>query len=467
MLSSVSCPCRAGVPCNPWPACSIVAAEPPCRDFPTGVEFGGSKAPFAGMSAEIPPAAGSEPLHTRAGQRGCSMTRCGRKTSIRPLHCSVAAATHRSPYASRRQSPMNTTALALARHRRLPWDHIRGLFNGFGYIVMLTVVLSFWSGLQQALVKLLAADWTGFIRLFLSIQWLNYWETLPGLLLIPLMVNLAPRAGPWRTLWILACSVPLWWWCLDFAAGVRFGWDWHSLGYVLNGFASAGLVVGVCFYHSDTRAAADSLARTQIQRASLDAELQRAQLRMLRTQIEPHFLFNTLSVVRALARNDRAATVEMLDNLLRYFEAASPRLHEGEAPLAQELQLVEAYLAIYRARMGPRLAYEVDAPDELAQERIPAMMLLTLVENAVKHGVGPTVEGGRIRVSAVREGGALLLKVADSGRGMAVLHGHGTGLANIRQRLLMMYGTGAVLSLRPTKPRGMVASVSLPLRGVP
>ena len=184
----------------------------------------------------------------------------------------------------------------------------------------------------------------------------------------------------------------------------------------------------------------------------------------MRAQIEPHFLFNSLSVVRALARNDRGATVDMLDNLLRYFEAASPRLHDGEVPLVQELQLVEAYLAIYRARMGPRLAYRVDVPDELAQERIPAMMLLTLVENALKHGVGPAVEGGCIGVSAVRTGDTLLLKVADSGRGMAVRHGSGTGLANIRERLLMMYGSRAVLSLRAAEPRGVVASVLLPLR---
>ncbi len=95
------------------------------------------------------------------------------------------------------------------------------------------------------------------------------------------------------------------------------------------------------------------------------------------------------------------------------------------------------------------------------------MMLLTLVENAVKHGVGPAVEGGRIHVSAARERDALVLKVADSGRGMSVRHGHGTGLANIRQRLLMMYGTTAVLSLRSAEPCGVVASVSLPLRLFP
>ena len=345
------------------------------------------------------------------------------------------------------------------------WDRIRGLYNGFGYIVMLSVVLSFWGGLQQALLKLLAADGIGFIRLFLSIQWLDYWEDLPGVLLIPPMVNLAPRAGPGRVAWILwlqRAAVVVVSACRGrsfVSDGTCARWATSSTALPVPGWwwACASTI-------SDSRAAADSLARTQIKRARLDAELQGAQLQLLRAQIEPHFLFNSLAVVRALARNDRAATVDMLENLLRYFEAASPWLHEGEVPLAQELRLVEAYLAIYRARMGRRLTYSVDAPDGLAQQRVPAMMLLTLVENALKHGVGPAVEGGCIRVSATRERDALLVKVADSGRGMDVRDGHGTGLANIRQRLLMMYGTKAVLLLRSAEPHGVVASVLLPLR---
>jgi LytS/YehU family sensor histidine kinase len=225
--------------------------------------------------------------------------------------------------------------------------------------------------------------------------------------------------------------------------------------------------VGVCAYHSYSREAADSLLRVRIGTTKMTAELQRAQLQLLRAQIEPHFLFNTLSVVRALARNDRAATIEMLDKLIHYFAAALPKLRENEVPLAEEMRLIDAYLAIYSARMGTRLAYDIALPDDLMQVTVPSMILLTLVENAVKHGVSPAVEGGSIRISAVTERGQLRLAVADSGRGLDLRHGHGTGLANIRQRLLMMYGPAAVRSLKPAQPRGVVASILMPAHSRP
>ena len=112
--------------------------------------------------------------------------------------------------------------------------------------------------------------------------------------------------------------------------------------------------------------------------------------------------------------------------------------------------------------MGSRLSYEVKLPDSLASVSIPTMMLLTLVENALKHGINPVIEGGFIKVSASRQGEALLLKVADSGRGMSVRHGRGIGLANVRQRLVLLYGDAAYLSLAHAEPRGVVATISIP-----
>ncbi len=344
----------------------------------------------------------------------------------------------------------------------MSWDRVRGLYNGFDYVLALTLIQDVWWQLQAGLPDLMGGHLQAFAKTFFVSFWWCAVSMIPGPVLIPPIVNLAPRTGWRRVVYLFVAVIPMSWWCLSVVDGVKFGWNWASLGYALNGFVTTGLVVVVCAYHSYSREAADSLLRTQIKRTNLTAELQRAQLRLLRAQIEPHFLFNTLSVVRALSRNDGPATVAMLDNLIHYFEGALPRLRANEVTLAQEMQLVDAYLAIYRARMGTRLSYEIALPRHLAQARIPSMMLLTLVENALKHGVGPAVEGGLVRVSATRVDESLRLVVADSGRGLDLRVGRGSGLANIRQRLLMMYGSEAMLSLKPAEPRGVVATISIP-----
>jgi two-component sensor histidine kinase len=367
--------------------------------------------------------------------------------------------------APRREAHVNTEAIALAHRNRLSWDRLRGLYNGVGYVVAVSLFLDVWWSLQYAMPQLVAGHGHDFLRSWFAAAAQELYGMIPGPILVPIVVNLAPRAGVARVAYLFAAAIPMGWWCLSVAGNVSFGWNWSSLGFLLDGLLTTSLVVGVCAYHTYSREAADSLMRSQIERTRLTAELQRAQLRLLHAQIEPHFLFNTLSVVRALARTDRAATVVMLDNLIRYFAAALPRLRDSNVPLAQELQLVEAYLAIYRARMGTRLEYEIVAAEDLAQARVPSMALLTLVENALKHGVTPSVEGGFIRVSAARDAETLRLVVADSGRGLELRQGRGVGLANIRQRLRMMYGASATLSLKPAEPRGVVASICIPVQG--
>jgi two-component sensor histidine kinase len=357
---------------------------------------------------------------------------------------------------------VNTNAIALP-HQRITWDRIRGLYNGFGYVLALSLIQNLWWSLEGVLPALLSGRVHEAGQNFSTAVWMTVISMIPGPTLVPVLVNLAPRAGPGRLAYLFLAVIPMGAWCLYVGEGVRLGWDLPSIGHALEAVVTTSLVVGVCAYHSYSRETADSLLRTQITSTTLAAEMQRAQLRLLRAQIEPHFLFNSLSVVRALARNDRAGTVSLLDNLIRYFEAALPKLSDSEVPLAQELELVDAYLAIYRARMGTRLDYEIVVPEDLAERRVPSMMLLTLVENALKHGVSPAVAGGVIRVSAAREHRSLRLVVADSGRGIDLRHGRGAGLANVRQRLLMMYGPAATLSLRPAEPQGVVASIVLPV----
>jgi Histidine kinase len=359
---------------------------------------------------------------------------------------------------------VNTYAGSIALPRRVfpTWDRIRGLYNGVGYVLLLCVVLDLWWTIQASIPYLGKVSALQFIAGFARYAVVVGNSLALGPVIVPLVVNLAPRTG-WRRLLVLLLGViPMSWWCLVVVEGIHFGLNWPSVGFALDGLLTTGIATGVCAYYSYSREAADSLLRIRIGQTVIAAELQRAQLKLLRAQIEPHFLFNTLSVVRALARSDRRATVEMLDNLIRYFAAALPKLSGNEVPLMQEMQLIDAYLAIYRARMGARLTYAIELPEELSQVPVPSMILLTLVENALKHGVNPSVEGGTIRISAESERGWLRLAVSDSGRGLELRQGHGAGLANIRQRLLMMYGSEALLSLGPVEPRGVVASILMP-----
>jgi hypothetical protein len=210
-------------------------------------------------------------------------------------------------------------------------------------------------------------------------------------------------------------------------------------------------------------ATAGALLRVEIDGINADARLRDASLRVLQAQVAPHFLFNTLANVRRLAQLDRKAAAAMLGDLVEYFSVTLARRDTPRATLAEEARLVDAYLRIHRVRMGSRLAYEIDVPTNLARVQIPSMMLLTLVENAIKHGLNPLAEGGFVRLRAERRGAELHLEVADNGRGLAAAEGHGTGLSNVRARLAILYGTRAALEVAAGEPRGFVAKVSLPL----
>lgn len=225
----------------------------------------------------------------------------------------------------------------------------------------------------------------------------------------------------------------------------------------------AALVVSIYEFHRHGVRAMEEAFRTRAGRVALDAELTRMQLQLLRAQVEPHFLFNTLANLRRLYGLDPAAGRELLHSLRQYLTASLPGLRAEHSSLRNEAALVGAYLDIFRVRMGARLKYEIAFPPELLDVSVPPMMLLTLVENAIEHGLAPLPEGGSLRLSAQVRDRTLELCVADSGRGMGEGSGHGTGLANIRARLAAAYGTAAGLSLSHNQPRGVSALLRLPL----
>ena len=203
--------------------------------------------------------------------------------------------------------------------------------------------------------------------------------------------------------------------------------------------------------------------RAEVDREALEREMQAARLQVLQAQIEPHFLFNSLANVRRLLRTDGVAGRAMLADLLRYLESALPRLREDQPTLEREVEIVRAFLGVHQVRMGERLKVDFDVPPSLGKRVVPPMMLITLVENALKHGLQPLLEGGAIRVAATSGPTTLRVQVEDTGRGLGSSLGAGTGLTNIRARLRSMYGAGAELSLRVNEPRGVVATIELPL----
>ena len=190
-----------------------------------------------------------------------------------------------------------------------------------------------------------------------------------------------------------------------------------------------------------------------------------AKLSALQAQVEPHFLYNTLASVQALTEVDPAKANEMTGHLIQYLRNALPKMRESVSTVGQEVELARAYLNILQMRMGKRLSFEIDMPAELAEAPFPPLMLPSLVENAIKHGLEPQREGGTVRISAAKEGGRLRVVVADTGRGFPESPGAGVGLANIRERLAALYGAAASLKLEANTPQGVVATIEVPAEG--
>lgn len=219
----------------------------------------------------------------------------------------------------------------------------------------------------------------------------------------------------------------------------------------------------------------DMAAREASERAqheSMERRLAEAELAAMQAQIEPHFLFNTLGSVEALIEIDPPRAARTQRSLIEYLRAAMPQMRAAGAnnTLGQQAELSRAFLEIMKVRMEERLEYQFDIPDGLSSAEFPPMMLQTLVENSIKHGLEPKAAGGRIEVSAAIHHGKLRVSVADTGVGMssgaAATAGDGIGLANVRERLKLMFGEQAGLSFEAPPTGGTRAVIELPYRSV-
>lgn len=233
----------------------------------------------------------------------------------------------------------------------------------------------------------------------------------------------------------------------------------------------AGLVVGLIY--SVFMVSVIRYRRQQLQQRNEELEIQAredrlvrsltdAKLKLMQAQVEPHFLFNTLSTVKQLAEPKAPEAAQLTGNLITFLRAGLSGLRGDQATLGAEVDMAAAYLAIMQTRMGERLRFSVEVPAGLRDVRVPPAMLISLVENAIKHGLEPSPRGGTVRITAERQGDDLIITVADTGLGMSDIPGGGVGLANIRERMSALFGTHAELTLTENAPHGFIARMRLP-----
>ena len=201
-----------------------------------------------------------------------------------------------------------------------------------------------------------------------------------------------------------------------------------------------------------------ALERSELERQALDARL-----RLLQAQVAPHFLFNTLANVQALVDTGSPHASAVLRSLVAYLRAAVPQLGEPAATIERELELVRPYLELMQMRMPDRLQYAMTVDPAALAVRCPPTTLLTLVENAVRHGIDPSEEGGRIDIDIERLGARCVVRVTDTGAGLQPsANGLGTGLVTLRERLHLLFGEAAQLRLVAAASRGVAVEVELP-----
>jgi hypothetical protein len=224
------------------------------------------------------------------------------------------------------------------------------------------------------------------------------------------------------------------------------------------------IAVGAMLKQRDAFAREQALA-FQLERTQLERNALESRLRLLQAQVEPHFLFNTLANVQTLVETGSPRASSVLSSLIAYLRAAVPRMHEKSSTVGQEFELVRAYLDVMQMRIPDRLAFELRLDPAAANLECPPMTLLTLVENAVRHGIDPSEEGGRIDVEATMREQRCSVRVTDTGIGLkAKNRGLGTGLTTLRERLQLAFGQEIPLHLVEIAPHGVRAELSFPAR---
>ncbi len=348
------------------------------------------------------------------------------------------------------------------RARQIPSWLWRALFA----IIPLTIVLAIWT-----------------VRKFPDFSFIEVWTTFNlglialGIICAPILLGAQRLKG--ALMWLVpgaAMLVVLLTFAVYAVLDRYYGADPTQMFYsrfrwtLFGGISAAALYAGIITLWVGRRnkelATANKQLSVEKKESELSRQLSETKLRMLQAQIEPHFLFNSLAAAQQLSEKGAPNAARLIGHLIRFLRLAIPSMRQESATVARECEFVGAYLAIMQTRMGKRLAYDIHIAPEVAEINVPPAMLMTLVENAIKHGLEPSMDGGRIDVVAEREGEMLKLTVADTGLGLNTTAqkevGSGLGLANISERLQAIYAGRAQLELGTNTPVGFKAVLRLP-----
>ncbi len=243
-----------------------------------------------------------------------------------------------------------------------------------------------------------------------------------------------------------------------------FMWGWKKtlLKYIVL-WLVAGATISYFFYSKrHLKVSKEIIQQERINRLSSEKQVLEANLKLLQAQIEPHFLFNTLSNILSLLDTDLKKGQSMLMDLTRYLRTSLAKTREGAATLGQEMEMVKAYLNIFKVRMEDRLHYKLDVSNGITDQPFPPMLIQPLVENAIRHGIEPKIEGGSITIRARKNGNVLRVEILDTGTGLHEDDITGFGLSNVRERLQSLYGDKGRLILEENRPSGLKAIIEVP-----
>ena len=253
-------------------------------------------------------------------------------------------------------------------------------------------------------------------------------------------------------------------WLADLYCGCSTFETWARTPRTIGGYFVMAVGISAAISYFFVSRAREARRRQQLAVAQRDAA--EARLKLLESQLEPHMLFNTLANLRVLIALDAPRAQAMLDQLIAFLRATLGASRTALHPLSSEFARVADYLELMKVRMGERLRVELSLPAALAAQPVPSLILQPLVENAIKHGLEPHVAGGCLSVDAAAESGQLVLRVRDTGSGLAAMadaSGTRFGLQQVRERLRALYGDAATLTLAPVADGGTLAVVRLPL----